>query len=378
MTDKPKILSLLQLPPPMHGAAAVNNAIAQSDHLNNLFDQDCVPIQLSFELKNVGFFAVSKLFRTFINVTSTLKAINRQRPDLVYFTLPPHGGGFYASIPLVIILKLFRLKILYHFHGKGFGPHAEASKIYRALIRWATSNTFSILLSKRLLLDACDQVKSTEIFFVPNFGPDVNDIQEKSASGAPHLIFLSNLVLTKGPIEFLNALKLLDDRGVDFRTTFAGNAHRPLSSDKFSDEIRSRGLSGKVHYAGPVYGEAKDKLLRSADILVLPTRYPNEAFPLVVLEAMSYGLAIVATPEGAIPDMVEHEENGFLVNALKSDELANAIERLIINPDLRKQMGISSQRKIREQFSKNVFDDRIAEIWTQLAGPKGLARDIHR
>ncbi|MEQ1549762.1 glycosyltransferase family 4 protein [Sphingorhabdus sp.] len=350
----------------MHGAASINSEVVNCTYLNDIFEQSYVAIQLSSKLHEVGYFSIYKIWRAFFNIILTTKAILNKRPDMVYFAMPPHGGGFYASVPLVLLLKIFRLKILYHFHGKGFDNNARSSKIYRTLIRWATAGTASILLSDRLKSDAESWVQSETIWFLPNFGPNVAQIEAVSEDGVPHIIFLSNLVESKGPLELLEALQLLKSRGVKFKATFAGNPHPPITYEGFLANIKAKGLSDVVSFGGPVYGEEKDKLLRSADALALPTRYPNEAFPLVVLEAMAYGLAVVATPEGAIPDMVEHGANGFLVESRDVSGLADSLQQLICNPTLRTKMGAEGQKKIVERFSRDVFNKRMGEIWAEL------------
>lgn len=368
MIHKPRVLSLVQLPPPMHGAAAVNSEVVNSTRLNEMFDHDYIAIQLSTEIQEVGYLSFNKISKAISNFFRTAKFIIKNETDLVYFTIPPHGGGFYASVPLVLLLKIYRRKILYHFHGKGFQNSARNSVVYRSLIRWATRNTYAILLSERLGPDAEDLVLSDTLWFVPNFAPDIPQSHLKIEDGVPHLIFLSNLIESKGPLELVAALELLKLRGVSFRATFAGNPHPPITFDNFLSDIKTKDLQDCVAYAGPVYGKEKDALLRSADILVLPTRYPNEAFPLVVLEAMAYGLAVIATAEGAIPDMVSHDVNGFLVDPGDISGIADYLEQLISNPNLRKKMGEIGKLRIAESFSRNVFNEHMSEIWTEIIG----------
>lgn len=362
----PRVLFLAQLPPPMHGAAAVNLELVDSVILNRQFDIETIPIQLSDEIAQIGVHSFKKFVRILQSSCRIIRAVVRSRPKLAYMTLPPHGGGFYAALPLVFILKIMRVKILYHFHGKGFRNASIRSKVYAILVKFATRNTHSILLSPLLLDDARESIDSGEIFYLPNFAPDVSDVRDVPARNGRHVLFLSNLVLSKGPVALLDALALLKKRGVSFEATFAGKTHPPLTEQSFKQEIEARGLNDCTLYLGAVYGADKAAILLRADVLALPTTYPNEAFPLVILEAMAYGLAVVATSEGAIADMVRQGESGFLVAPEDSEDLANALQRLLNDSLLCQAMGRKGQMVVNEHFSRQLFHSRMAEIWTKV------------
>jgi len=85
-----------------------------------------------------------------------------------------------------------------------------------------------------------------------------------------------------------------------------------ITVDRFLARIADGGLTGYALYEGAKYGRDKRLSLTGADIFVLPTYYPSECFPLVLLEAMQCGLPVVSTYEGGIPDIVEHGRTGYL------------------------------------------------------------------
>ena len=76
----------------------------------------------------------------------------------------------------------------------------------------------------------------------------------------------------------------------------------------------------------------------SSDIFVFPTYYYNECFPLVLLEAMQMHLPCISTTEGGISSIIRHGENGYLVERNNPTALANSIEKLLKNADLREWM----------------------------------------
>ncbi|MDT8375045.1 MAG: glycosyltransferase family 4 protein, partial [Bacteroidales bacterium] len=96
----------------------------------------------------------------------------------------------------------------------------------------------------------------------------------------------------------------------------------------------------------------------------------NDCLPLVLLEAMQHSLPVVSTPEGAIPDVVEDGVNGFLVPQKNATALADKLEVLIKDPDLRHKMGSAGRARYEAQFTLERFERRIVEILNQVAEKK--------
>lgn len=120
-----------------------------------------------------------------------------------------------------------------------------------------------------------------------------------------------------------------------------------------------------MRYLGKRYGDEKEQLFESADIFVFPTYYSNECFPLVLLEAMQHELPCVTTDEGGIRDIVV-KDSGFTVHGTTPQETAektaDALEKLIVNADLRKKMGESGRKKLMKEFTEGVFEENMLKI----------------
>ena len=115
-----------------------------------------------------------------------------------------------------------------------------------------------------------------------------------------------------------------------------------------------------VRVLGALYGADKYAALGSADMFVHPTL--NDYSPLVILEAMQFGLAIVSTRIGAIPEMVIDGEQGVLVPPDDSEALANAIERLIASPERVRRMGAAAQCRYQMHYSPGRFSSALIEV----------------
>ena len=159
----------------------------------------------------------------------------------------------------------------------------------------------------------------------------------------------------------LNALKILADKGVSFYCDFVGGETKEIDNEKFTLEVNRRNLGRQVIYLGRKYGAEKERYFTDADIFVFPTYYGNECFPLVLLEAMQYGLPCITTNEGGIPDMVQDGVNGIICERQNAESLAAAIEKLLLNPELRKQMGQKGFEIFKERFTLDKFESNLCE-----------------
>jgi glycosyltransferase involved in cell wall biosynthesis len=204
-----------------------------------------------------------------------------------------------------------------------------------------------------------------QMSFLPNgvnMMPQASESMKDRKSDSPRILFLANLVVSKGPLELAGAAKLLQERGVDFVMYFVGNPSRQLSQGRFEKLIVNAGLQSQVIYLGPKYGAEKDRIMAESDIFVFPTFYERECFPLVLLEAMSWALPIVSTSEGAIPEIVDDGVTGFLVPARDPNALAEKIEFLITHPEVCDRMGQAGQRKFERSYTLGKFHENLVEV----------------
>ena len=122
-------------------------------------------------------------------------------------------------------------------------------------------------------------------------GPDDVVVRTEALDTKPvHILFLSTMMIEKGPLILLKALSLLKQRRLSFVASFAGPWYRDSCRKQFNRIVVHDGLQDAVRYLGPQYGDSKESLLAHADIFAFPTFYSAESFPLVILEAMSFGL----------------------------------------------------------------------------------------
>jgi glycosyltransferase involved in cell wall biosynthesis len=125
--------------------------------------------------------------------------------------------------------------------------------------------------------------------------------------------------------------------------------------------IEELNIEDKVEIVGPKYGKEKEEYFVKSDIFIFPTFYENETFGLVNLEAMQYRLPVITTNEGGIPDVVIDGETGFIIEPRDIGDLANKIEILINDQDLRQKMGKAGYKRYHEYFTLDHFEMNMTQ-----------------
>ncbi len=179
----------------------------------------------------------------------------------------------------------------------------------------------------------------------------------KRADGPVRFLFLGELGHRKGIFDILKGIAELGLTG--FHLTVGGNGE----TERFCSEVKRLGLDDRVEFVGWVTGARKDELLRDCDVLMLPSF--NEGLPISILEAMANGKAVITTPVGGIPEVIENEVNGLMVNPGDSAAIGTAMQRYIAEPDLARRHGEASVERVSE-FYPEAVRDRLAEIYAEL------------
>lgn len=380
-----KILFILHLPPPVHGAAMVGQTIKESPFINEAFDCQYINLGLSPSIDAIGKNGIGKVSGYFSLFRQVVHQLIRFKPKVCYLTMQVYGIGFYKDLPVAILARMFGAKVVYHFHNKGVSTRQHLF-LDNLLYRLAFKNADVILLSKYLYPDIQKYVPENSVHYCANGIPDKVPEPEVHAFNSPHrpfapsphrpfascgstykssplkkteVLFLSNLIESKGVYVLLEACKALQKKSLNFHCTFVGGIG-DITEQQFLDKVKQSGLENFVTYAGKKYGSEKEEEFEKADIFVHPSF--NDCFPLVLLEAMQHSLPVVSTFEGAIPELVEDGINGFLVQQKDANALAEKLEILVNNPELRMQMGKAGRARYETRYTLPVFENRLKDI----------------
>jgi len=369
MGRKSRILFVGSLPPPVHGSAVVSQQIKDSIVINEAFDCDWVNLGTSRSMEEIGKNNPIKIFRLFFALFKEFRLLLTKNYDLCYLAITCHGSGFLKDSPFVLMCKLFRNKIVIHQHNKGMSGDVGRWP-YKWLLPLCYKNAKVILLSWYLYPDIEKVVKKEDVFICPN-GIKVREFKGSSRAQSrivctednnriPRVLFLSNLIESKGVLVLLDALKILKDKGYQFICDFVGGETKEIDSKRFKEEVEIRELNEIAIYHGRKYGDEKEEAFERSDVFVLPTY--NETFGLVNLEAMAHMKPVVSTNEGGIPDVIKDGENGFISESKNPESLAQCIGRLLDSKELRERMGKDGYLKLKEKFTEEQFEKNLFNI----------------
>lgn len=349
------ILMIAPLPPPVHGSAMMTQYIKDSKLINDSICLDWVNLSTSRRMDEIGKTTPIKLWRFINSYILTFWKLATHRYDACYLAITCHGAGFLKDAPFALLCKLFRRRIIIHQHNKGMAKDVDRP-VFRWLLPMVYRNAKVILLSWRLYPDIEKVVKKEQVTICPNGIPEVKRLP-KSTNDIPRLLFLSNLLESKGVFVLLDACKILKEKGYVFECRFVGGETKEINRERFEQEVRLRGLDEIIVYAGRKYGDDKNREFSQSDIFVLPTF--NECFPLVLLESEQQGLPIVSTPIGGIPDIIEDNVSGLLTETHNPTDLAQKLEKLIRDPKLRNIIGENGYQQFMEHYTLGEFEKSI-------------------
>lgn len=352
-----KILYLIHLPPPTHGVSIICQQFYEYDFSEFPIRKAVIRLNLSRSLAELRKFSIIKIFR-FIGIWFKLSIrLVFFRPDLVYFSIMPVGKGFLKDTLLVIVLKLFRVKIVYHLHNKGI-PHYIDRNIYRLLYKFVFRNCSIIHLSEDLFNSEFEKIPKNRIqhYIVPNGIHSLKKNVRKKSTNKINILFFSNLIPEKGYVTSLNAIKKLVEEGhKNLKLIIAGTPTK-LSEKVISNFFtQNPQLKDFVEIKGETYGEEKTKLFNSSDLFIFPSRFTQECMPLVIIEAMSVGMPVIASNIGAIPELIQNHKNGFLIPPGDAEALVEKIKLFIQDEKLFQQFGFESLSQFFSSLTQSHF-----------------------
>ena len=352
------------MPPPVHGAAVVGQQIHNSQLIRDNFECTYINVSTSTTLNNVGHFSFKKISRTLSFYGQVLKTVRNKQPDLVYFTPSTSGFAFYRDCVTICLLRCRRQNIVLHMHNKP--TESFLHKWYNQWLWRKFFNGTSAIFLGKALADQFSRFTSycKQVYICPNGMPDkisYTPVRQERSTEPFTFLFLSNMIESKGVYVLLDACALLKRKGYLFRCYFVGQ-WCDVTKDAFEAKCEQLQVTDCVHAFGAMYGTDKDVCLQKADALVFPTFYNAECFPLVLIEATQYALPIITTSEGAIADIVEDGQSGWIVDKKNLDALAEKMEWMIRHPKDSLHMGMNGRKRYEKNFTLEHFERKLYDV----------------
>ena len=156
---------------------------------------------------------------------------------------------------------------------------------------------------------------------------------------------------TKGELDLMKAMSFLKNRGVPCCARIAGQFKRKDYEEKFISIRKDLSLEADVEYLGILQGNEKIAAFQWADVFCFPSFFSSESFGLVLIEAMQFMLPIVATRWRGIPDLVKDGFNGYLVDINMPEKIADKLNVLAKDQELRIQMGKNGRKRYEAEYT---------------------------
>ena len=359
-----KILYFIQLPPPIHGVTMVNKQVFESIIINKNFIKKLILINFSKSLLELNKISLKKIF-LFINLWCKLfYNLISFKPQYIYYSLPPIGLGFYKELPNLITIKLFGILPIFHLHGKGIEDKIK-STLQKNIYKYIFSNSVVLHLSKGLCNSEFKNIKlkNTRFYPVANGIPIVSIERNRSDNAIIEFLFLSNIQESKGIFLLLEVFNEVFYLYSQARLNIVGNFRDSNTERKFRGFVEKNNIEDRIKLWGHRFDREKHQIIANCDILVHPSF--NDTFPLVILEAMQHGLAIIGSDQGAIPEIIK-PEFGFVFPTGNKKILFELIKYLILHKEKRDSMRANAKKIFLNNYTLDHFENRMIEIFNQL------------
>ncbi len=357
-------------PPPVHGMAAVNAAVR--DRLLAVDARVRVINTAPFSLNRGMATRLGRVPRVMSGL-ARLAGTRHLRGAALYIGISGGGGQGYDLI-FLLLARARGMRVFAHHHS--FAYLDQPSRLTSWLTRAAGADALHVALSQRMaerLRERYPVVRET--MAMSNAALLLGDRASSALDTARALATIGcigNLSAEKGVFDFLDVCQATQNAGLPIRGCLAG----PFQDAGTERAVRARlEVLPHVEYIGPVYGEAKQRFYAGIDVLLFPTRYRNEAEPLVVLEALGAGVPVIAFARGAIPEYVD--ENCGAVVPVGGDFAAAALavlRRWHDDVDGLNAACVAARARFGEVRGRAMV--ALAQLQTRLVGEEAAAASL--
>lgn len=271
---------------------------------------------------------------------------------------------------IVIAARALGLPVVLHLHAaKLHRFYQRLPRPMRGLLRWVFARATACVVlgaaSKRFVVEQL-KVPLQKVEIVINGVPEPTVARRRAeASQVQQILFLGNLSQRKGVSDLLQALALPGFERSRLEVHIAGGG----DLETYQAEAHQLAIDSFVKFTGWADQTKAATLLAAADVLVLPSY--DEGLPLVILEAMANGVAVVCTPVGEIPEVFSDGINACFVQPGNPQSIASGLQKVLNDPALRQTLERNGRNFFERQFSLASFFEGVARVHRKYIGTSG-------
>jgi glycosyltransferase involved in cell wall biosynthesis len=284
--------------------------------------------------------------------------------------------SLFRKSAIVVMSRALGVPVVLHLHAAQMPNFFRSLPLpVQALTRWVFSLPASCVVlgavAQRFVIDEL-RVPANRVEVVINGVPEPTQTRRKTVADAvQRVLFVGNLSERKGVSDLLQALALPGFEASRLEVTLAGGG----DLESYRTKARQLGVDGFVRFAGWADQAQVAHLMARADVLVLPAY--DEGLPLVILEALANGVAVVCTPVGEIPSVLTDGVNACFVQPGDVASIAAGLQRVLRQPAFREALERNGRALYVQQFSLTRFFTNIARIHQRCFGIAGQPLRSH-
>jgi glycosyltransferase involved in cell wall biosynthesis len=293
----------------------------------------------------------------------------KAKPNTIAHIHTCSGFTFFLDGILLSLAKLRGVPVVLHIHGASFDQFLDKlNPLLLALARWLCRRcAFIVVLSESWQTALRQRLGDLPFSVIANGVPILNaGVRPAHNPDELNILFLGNLSERKGVFDLLEVMPQVSKAVLHM----VGGEEQPGFTAKISELIAEKQLQQRIKLHGIKAGLEKQAFFQNADIFILPSY--AEGLPMSLLEAMMCGLPVIVSDVGGIPSVITDKENGLLITAGNHRKIAETLQLLINDPDLRQKIGQAAKQRCLAEFSTDAVVDKLLSLYTQIYPDQAL------
>ena len=313
---------------------------------------------------------VSRIFRIVSRILNFISLLRKDKSiNVIHINTAYDIKAMTRDAFLIIISRLLQIKTVIQIHS------TVGNFAYADIMKWIARHIFS--LSNKILVFSKEDMNNMKLLVpkekieifpnaisVKNFMSKENTFKKDQSIPEEGKIVLlaSRFIKEKGVYDLIEAIPLVarDHKNVYF--VFAGEGPEKNQMETICKE---KGIESIVRFTGYIQSNILINAFSCADIFVLPTYHP-EGMPMAILEALAAGLPIVATPYGAIPDIIKDGVHGFLIEPHAPEQISEKLGLLLRREDIRKRIKDANIQLARSEYDRDIVLGKLEQLYYSL------------
>lgn len=254
--------------------------------------------------------------------------------------------------------KLFRKKVIIHFHA--FSPDTTINGKYQKIYEYLFKHADRVIVLSQLWKESVNKTFHLGDKVQVIYNPCTTEVLPQTYPKQNIILYAGTINERKGYKDMIKAFAQIASQFPDWKIVFAGNGEIE-NGRKLAKELK---IEKQTFFLGWLNGKDKDKAFKEASIFCLPSY--AEGFPMAVLDAWAYGLPVITTPVGGIPDIAKDDENMLLFPPGDCTKLATQMTRMITDKNLRNNIINESIALAENKFNINTINSQIEQLYKSI------------